>query len=122
MSTQEVTLEQIDEMKANCKRAIDVANALDRLHKNTDFKTVFLDNYMRDDVVRLVGLLGEQTINLGGKKYEHREEIQERLIGVARFQEYMRNVFRLADQAENDLIAAEEAETEFHKTYDVTEQ
>ena len=122
MSIQEVTLEQIDEMKANCKRAIDVANALDRLHKNADFKTVFLDNYMKDDVVRLVGLLGEQTINLGGKKDEHREEIQERLIGVARFQEYMRNVFRLADQAENDLIAAEEAEAEFHKTYDVTAQ
>ena len=122
MSTQDITLEQLDEMKANCKQRIAKADALNRLLKNPDFNSVFVEGYVKDYAVRVVGLLGDSSLNLSGNKAHEREEIQESLVGVARFQTYIRTVFQLANQAVNELASVEEAEDEFHKTYDVTAQ
>ena len=122
MSTQEITLEQIDKMKADCKQRIEKADALNRLLKNPDFNMVFVEGYTRDYPARVVGLLGDSSLNLSGNKVSEREEIQESLIGVARFQTYIRTIFQLANQAVNELEGIEDAETEFHKTYDVTAQ
>ena len=111
MSTQhDVTLEQIAEMREDCKRHIDRADALNRLTNNADFKLVFMEGYTKDYAARLVGLLGEQNLNLGGNKALEREEIMESLHGVARFQTYMNNVYKLANQAVNQLERISEAE------------
>ena len=121
MSTQhDVTLEQIAEMLEDCKRHIDRADALNRLASNADFKLVFMEGYTKDYAARLVGLLGEQNLNLGGNKALEREEIMESLHGVARFQTYMNNVYKLANQAVNQLESISEAENEYLNTYDVT--
>ena len=121
MSTQhDVTLEQIAEMREDCKRHIDRADALNRLANNADFKLVFMEGYTKDYAARLVGLLGEQNLNLGGNKALEREEIMESLHGVARFQTYMNNVYKLANQAVNQLESISEAENEYLNTYDVT--
>ena len=123
MSTQhDVTLEQIAEMREDCKRYIDRADALSRLANNADFKLVFIEGYTKDYAARLVGLLGEQNLNLGGNKALEREEIMESLHGVARFQTYMNNVYKLANQAVNELEHISEAENEYLNTYDVTGQ
>ena len=123
MSTQhDVTLEQIAEMREDCKRYIDRADALNRLTNNADFKLVFIEGYTKDYAARLVGLLGEQNLNLGGNKALEREEIMESLHGVARFQTYMNNVYKLANQAVNQLESISEAENEYLNTYDVTGQ
>ena len=123
MSTQhDVTLEQIAEMREDCKRYIDRADALNRLTNNADFKLVFMEGYTKDYAARLVGLLGEQNLNLGGNKALEREEIMESLHGVARFQTYMNNVYKLANQAVNQLESISEAENEYLNTYDVTGQ
>ena len=122
MGTRDVTLDEIDEMKANCKQRIDRADALNRLLKNPDFNLVFLDGYVKDYAVRVVGLLGDSSLNLSGDKVTQREEIQENLIGVARFQAYIRTVLQLANQAINELESIEEAEADYHKAYDVTIQ
>ena len=121
MSTQhDVTLEQIAEMREDCKRYIDRADALNRLTNNADFKLVFMEGYTKDYAARLVGLLGEQNLNLGGNKALEREEIMESLHGVARFQTYMNNVYKLANQAVNQLESISEAENEYLNVYDVT--
>ena len=121
MSTQHnVTLEQIAEMREDCKRYIDRADALNRLTNNADFKLVFMEGYTKDYAARLVGLLGEQNLNLGGNKALEREEIMESLHGVARFQTYMNNVYKLANQAVNQLESISEAENENIKTYGLT--
>ena len=121
MSTQhDVTLEQIAEMREDCKRHIDRADALNRLANNADFKLVFMEGYTKDYAARLVGLLGEQNLNLGGNKALEREEIMESLHGVARFQTYMNNVYKLANQAVNQLENISEAENEYLNIYDVT--
>ena len=123
MSTQhDVTLEQIAEMREDCKRYIDRADAINRLTNNADFKLVFMEGYTKDYAARLVGLLGEQNLNLGGNKALEREEIMESLHGVARFQTYMNNVYKLANQAVNQLESISEAENEYLNTYDVTGQ
>lgn len=122
MGTQEVTLEQIDEMRASCKQRIDRADALERLLKNPDFNLVFIEGYSKDYPIRVVGLLGDDSLNLSSNKAAQREEIHENLIGVARFQKYIRTVFQLANQAINELDGIEEAENNFHKTFDVTNQ
>lgn len=122
MGTRDITLEEIDEMKANCKQRIDRADALNRLLENPDFNLVFLDGYVKDYAVRVVGLLGDSSLNLSGDKVTQREEIQENLIGVARFQAYIRTVLQLANQAVNELESIEEAEADYHKAYDVTTQ
>lgn len=122
MGTRDITLEEIDEMKANCKQRIDRADALNRLLENPDFNLVFLDGYIKDYAVRVVGLLGDSSLNLSGDKVTQREEIQENLIGVARFQAYIRTVLQLANQAINELESIEEAEADYHKAYDVTTQ
>lgn len=122
MGTRDITLDEIDEMKANCKQRIDRADALNRLLKNPDFNLVFLDGYVKDYAVRVVGLLGDSSLNLSGDKVTQREEIQENLIGVARFQAYIRTVLQLANQAINELESIEEAEADYHKAYDVTTQ
>ena len=120
MSTQhDVTLEQIAEMREDCKRYIDRADALNRLANNADFKLVFMEGYTKDYAARLVGLLGEQNLNLGGNKALEREEIMESLHGVARFQTYMNNVYKLANQAVNQMESISEAENEYLNTYDV---
>lgn len=123
MSTQhDVTLEQIAEMREDCKRYIDRADALNRLTNNADFKLVFMEGYTKDYAARLVGLLGEQNLNLGGNKALEREEIMESLHGVARFQTYMNNVYKLANQAVNQMESISEAENEYLNAYDVTGQ
>ena len=123
MSTQhDVTLEQIAEMREDCKRYIDRADAINRLTNNADFKLVFMEGYTKDYAARLVGLLGEQNLNLGGNKALEREEIMESLHGVARLQTYMNSVYKLANQAVNQLESISEAENEYLNTYDVTGQ
>jgi hypothetical protein len=122
VSTENITREQMEYMREECNKAIDAATAMDRLQNNADFKQLFIEGYMKDNAARLVGLLGDQTINLGGQKAAHREDIQERLIGISRFGEHVRNIYKLADQAMNTLESLSEAEAEFNSAYDVTAQ
>ena len=47
---------------------------------------------------------------MSGKKNEHREEFIERIIGISRFSEFTRNVFRMAEQAHKTLEDLSNAE------------
>lgn len=98
-----ITAEQANQLRQDCQRQIDLAVSLERLHTNEDFKKVFLTEYVEKEPVRLVSLLSEASFNMSGKKAEYRDDIQERMIGISRFQEFIRNTFRLADQAKNTL-------------------
>lgn len=98
-----ITIEQAMEMKKDCQRKIDIADALTRLHDNPDFKLVFLDEYIESESTRLVNLLGDVSINNGDKKVVYREDIQERMIGIARFSEYIRNAYVLANIARKSI-------------------
>lgn len=110
METTSITTEQALQLKEQCNRRIAIRDALHRLESNPDF-TKLLEDYTKDEPVRLVALLAEPTFNLTDKKAMHREELHETMIGIARFVEYMRNVYRLADRATKTLEDLRNAET-----------
>ena len=98
-----ITAEQANQIRLDCQHQIDLAQSLERLHNNEDFKKVFIKEYTEKESARLVSLLSEASFNMSGKKQEYREDIQERMLGIARFEEFIRNTFRLAEQAEKTL-------------------
>lgn len=113
MGVQNITVEQAMHLKEQCKHRIELREALHRLESNPDFQKILKD-YTEDEPVRLVHLLAEPAFNMDDKKDRHREEINESMIGIARFTEYMRKVYRLADQATNMLNDLQKAEIETH--------
>lgn len=107
-----LTSEQVNHIRLMSKEAIERADALKRLYNNSDFKLVFIKRYIEDESKRLVSLLANHTFNLGGKKSEHREEILERMIGIARFNMFVQEVENEASRATKnleDLLEAEKA-------------
>lgn len=98
-----ITFDEAQEIRENCKHTIALANALTRLHDNPDFKMVFIDHYMQKEPARLVHLLGDMSVNMGDKKEAIREDVHERMIGIARFAEFIRGVYAMASMAENTL-------------------
>lgn len=98
-----ITFDEAQEIRENCKKQIALADALTRLHDNPDFKMVFIDHYMEKEPARLVHLLGDASVNMGDKKDAIREDVKERMIGIARFAEFIRSVYALANMAENTL-------------------
>lgn len=98
-----ISFEEAQQIRENCKHQIALADALTRLHDNPDFKMVFIDHYMEKEPARLVHLLGDVTVNMGDKKEAIREDVKERMIGIARFAEFIRGTYSMAHMAENTL-------------------
>ena len=107
----DITPEQANAIRKECGEHIARRNLLDRLEKNPDFQS-FIKTYLEDEPVRLVHLYGEPSMNLNEKRELHREEIHERLIGIARLAEYLRGVRMIAQQAEKQLQDLDRAEAE----------
>lgn len=99
----EISMEEAMKLREKCNKHIALAESLTRLHNNADFKKVFLDFYVNEEPSRMVLLLADTSLNHGGKKAEHREDLQESMIGIARFAEFIRNVYNIADHASYSL-------------------
>lgn len=98
-----ITFDEAQEIRENCKHTIALADALTRLYSNPDFKMVFINHYMEKEPARLVHLLGDASVNMGDKKEAIREDVHERMIGIARFAEFIRGIYAMANMAENTL-------------------
>jgi hypothetical protein len=107
----EITREQAQAMEENCKEMISKADALDRLMQHADFKLVFLEDYLKKEPSRIALLLAEQSWNMESteKRELYRNDLNERLVGIARFHEFIRKTYAMANQAENQLNAINEA-------------
>ena len=106
------TREHLQQLKEECKRAISLAESLERLRQNKDFKEVFIDFYTEKESIRLVKLLGDQSVNMGNNKEAFRNDIQERMIGISRFSEVMRQIYLMAEQADKTLLDIDYAKNE----------
>ena len=107
----DITPEQANAIRKECKEHIERHNLLERLNQNPDFKTL-LKHYLEEEPARLTHLYGDVSINMSDKKQMNREEIHERLIGIARFAEYLRSIHILASQAEKQIHDLDHAESE----------
>ena len=98
-----MTPEQVYEERQKHQALIEKANKLERLQANPDFKELFMEDYCEKESQRLVSLFGDYAFNHDVNKERHREELNERMIGIARFQAYMRYLFMQAAMAEKTL-------------------
>lgn len=108
----EVTIEQVNKMLEEDRKHIELADALGRLFENPDFKKVFLEDYLEREAIRQVGLLGDSTIGINKDKHILREDIQERMIGIARFKSHIRWIFMQGDTARNRTEQLLQAQSE----------
>lgn len=104
-----ITAEQANGMRQACKEKIALAIALERLETNPDFQ-MFITEYLEKEPVRLVHLLGDASVNMSDKKESFRADIQERMVGISRLAEFMRNINMLANQARKTLEDLSNAE------------
>jgi hypothetical protein len=106
-----ISAEDAKQMEQEAKAVLKVADALDRLMVNPDFKTVFIEEYTKKEPGRITLLMAEQSwvLDTKEKKTLIREDLQERMIGVARFHEYIRKVYMMANEAQNKLDSLAEA-------------
>ena len=98
-----ITAQEAQAMRENCNHLIDLQDSLIRLKNNADFKKVFMNEYVQKEAVRLVGLLGDTVINQAPNKEALREDFHERMIGIARFSEFMRQINALGNKAREQL-------------------
>lgn len=108
-----ITIEEAKQMREQYNKNIELDLALQRLQNNADFKLVFLENYLINESVRNVGLLGDPTLNYGNNKIVVREDLHERMMGIARFSEYLRYIPLNAQQAKKGLNDLNEAEQDY---------
>lgn len=105
-----ITPEELRAQKEEANRWIQLSESLTKLQHNDDFVKVFQKCYCEDECQRLVNLLAEPSIYLSKDRDMHRDAIQERLIGIARFNEFCRSIHGLAERGKKTLadIAAME--------------
>ena len=72
--------------------------ALERLHKNEDFKKVILEGYFKDRAVNGVSMLASNHVVDNGL----RPQIMEDLIGISRLQDYFLTINNLGGTTEED--------------------
>lgn len=107
-------IEQIEEKLAELKEVVKKRNRVLNLAKNPDFKEIILEGFVKDEAVRLTGLIGEEGFD--------QEGVQADLRCIAAFQRYLRRVEREGDQAEKSVADHEEMlELVRSGEYDVTE-
>lgn len=93
------------------KKLKSLAEALERLEKNKDFKTVIGTAYMEDEVFRLTGMLSEVTDDrnapaaLGGIS---KASIVQQLTSIANLSAFLREVRRKTDGIGATLLAYEQ--------------
>lgn len=60
--SKDTQIQEIELSIEEAKAQVALADALQRLHKNPDFKLVILDGYFRDEAARMVGLLADPNM------------------------------------------------------------
>ena len=83
-----------------------MGEALDRLRKNPDFRTVILDGYLKDKVLASVSLLGVPQISDTGK----RPGVMEDLVSASNLQYFFQQVDQFHEGAKSPILSDEEEE------------
>lgn len=113
MSEINITAEQANQIRKEAQEKIALADALTKLQANPDFEKLIMKDYLEQEAIRLTHLMAEPSFYMSDKANVYAKDIQERLMGIARFAEYTRNVFRTAEQAKKTLYDLEHADVEY---------
>ena len=102
--TQEQQVAEVELSLAAAKSHIARATAVKRLYKNKDFKKVFLDFFLGEDVSRVVKAMSEPALQSEADQLA----LTKRLTAVGQVDQFMRMTERLGDMAQ-DAIGDHEA-------------
>lgn len=101
-------LDRLDEEIKEDLRVLEIFEAFKRLEHNKDFKLVFLDEYLVNEASRVVGLLADpNTQDVNTQKI-----LNNVLIGIGYFKQYLSKVYNMGIQAERTLEAKKQTKEE----------
>ena len=102
------TLKQIEQEIENAKIIVELSDSLERLSNNRDFKKIVLENYFREEAVRLVHLKGNPAM----QKEEHQKAILSSMDAISALRQYFQTIEQQANQARRSILGAEETRDE----------
>lgn len=104
MSKQEEEIEQIHVSIEELKKSVELSEQLRSLMKNTNFKKVIEDEYLKEEAIRLTTLLGSPD--------ERLDKVQKFIIkdleGIAAFRRFLSKVLSMGNQAQDQIMSFEE--------------
>lgn len=97
-----------NELTVDTNYFVGMRQALDRLEQNPDFVKVVLEGYFKNEAVRGVSLLANDSIRQRGA----RPEVMERLVAISSLQDFFLTIKSMApteeELAEDDFESTEE--------------
>jgi len=97
-----------NELTVDTNYFVGMRQALDRLEQNPDFVKVVLEGYFKNEAIRGVSLLANDSIRQRGA----RPEIMERLVAISSLQDFFLTIKSMApteeELAEDDFESTEE--------------
>lgn len=106
-----MTQDPIEALDANIKQAqkiVDVADALERLKTNRDFKKVILEGYFEQEAVRLVHLKADSNMQSDASQ----KSILSQMDAIGGLNQFFETTFYKANQAKRAIEADEETRAE----------
>lgn len=110
-SEAEYKLQQLDLNIQNSKKQIDLGECLERLSQNRDFKKLILEDYFREEAIRLVSLRGDPNMQTPDKQASVLAQID----AMSAFQAYLRKVSKMAEMAKSSVEADETTAEEIRR-------
>lgn len=91
-------IQSVDASIESLKQTIALADSFKRLSTNKDFKKLIIEEYLKNNAIRLVHLTTNTALNA--------EAIQNDIKGIAAFNQYLLNVAQAGAVAERELEEA----------------
>ncbi len=107
------TINQANVANTTVEYWAEMAEALERLEKNEDYKKVFVEGYFKDKAVAGVSILASDQVKESGR----RTDVMEGLIAISSLQDHLQ-VIKTLGQAAKDDAEYDEVEDQ-DATYDI---
>lgn len=94
--------EQIQQLEVNIEElraAVKIGEALDRLHKNRDFKSLITNGLFKEEAARVVRLKGADEF----QSEDRQADLDKMITSIGFLQAYFRRIYRQADLADRTI-------------------
>ncbi len=108
MNQREAQIHQIEMSLEEAKANIELAEVLDRLHKNKDFQAIIVAGYFKDEASRAVLLKGDPEMMADSEQ----KQIGLIIDGIGALRQYFHKIFAMGQMSHNTLVADEATRTE----------
>lgn len=104
-------LQQVEREIEQYKADMAIAEKLEKLHSNREFKEIILNGFLRENVIRLVGLKGHPDMQTAEKQASVLKQID----AVSVLTDYFRQIFNKGEIADRNIADHERLHSELLK-------